>query len=214
MTDVEPDAAPKRHSVREAVGVFHDANALEAAIDELLDSGFERAEISLLASDKSVEDKLGHAYRKVTELEDDTGAPRVAYVDRDSVVEGKTGVIGGLAYVGALAAAGAVVASGGTLAAVLAAAVGAGGAGGLLGTFAARWIGREHAKTMQSQLDKGGLLLWVHIRDEDHERRAVDILSRHSADDVHVHDLPAQVEPEGDPLSNWQPDPFLPSAKV
>lgn len=214
MTDAEPGAAPKGRSVREAVGVFHDANALEAAIDELLDSGFERAEISLLASDKTIEDKLGHAYQKVAELENDSGAPRVAYVDRDSVVEGKTGMIGGLAYVGALAAAGAVVASGGTLAAVIAAAVGAGGAGGVLGTFAARWIGRDHANSMQNQIDKGGLLLWVHIRDDEHEKRAVDILSRHSADDVHVHDLPAQIGPEGDPLSNWQPDPFLPSAKV
>lgn len=214
MTDVEPEAAPQGHAVREAVGVFHDANALEAAVDELLESGFERGEISLLASDRTVEDKLGHAYRKVTEMEDDTGAPRVAYVDRDSLIEGKTGMIGGLAYVGALAAAGAVVASGGTLAAVIAAAVGAGGAGGVLGTFAARWIGRDHATSMQNQLDKGGLLLWVHVRDQDHEKRAVDILSRHSADDVHVHDLPAQVEPEGDPLSRWQPDPFLPGAKV
>ncbi|MCP4246727.1 MAG: hypothetical protein GY778_06730, partial [bacterium] len=46
------------------------------------------------------------------------------------------------------------------------------------------------------------------------EQRAVDILSRHSADDVHVHDLPAPEEPEWDPLSGLQPDPFLPGAKV
>ncbi len=46
--------------IREAVAVFDDAEALQAAIDELESSGFDRAEISLLAGAKSVEEKLGH----------------------------------------------------------------------------------------------------------------------------------------------------------
>lgn len=34
--------------VREAVGVFGDADAMQCAIDDLLSSGFDRAELSLL----------------------------------------------------------------------------------------------------------------------------------------------------------------------
>ena len=44
---------------------------------------------------------------------------------------------------------------------------------------------------LQEQLDRGGLLLWVHTRDAAHEERATEILRRHSGRDVHVHDLPA-----------------------
>ena len=201
-------------TVREAVGVFHDWGSLQAAVDELQVSGFDRAEISLLAGEKTVQDKLGHVYEKVADLEDDANTPRAAYVGRDSMVEAKTGVIGALAYVGAIATVGAVVASGGTLAWALAGAAMAGGGGGLIGAVAARWLGRDRARDLQAQLDKGGLLLWVRLRDHEHEKRASDILTKHSADDVHVHEMSSSRDPEADPLSGMEPDPFLPNARV
>jgi len=201
-------------TIREAVGVFHEWSSLRTAVDELTSSGFDRAEISLLAGEQAVQDKLGHVYEKVADLEDNADAPRVAYAARDSVVEAKTGVISGLAYVGAVAAVGAIVASGGTLAWAIGGAALAGGGGGLIGAVAARWIGRDHAKDLQAKLDKGGLLLWVRLRDTEHEKRAVDILSKHSADDVHVHDLPTTRDPATDPLDGIQPDPFLPKARI
>ena len=94
-------------------------------------------------------------------------------------------------YVGATAAAGAIVATGGTLAAGIAAAAVGGGAGGLIGTTLAGWVGDTHAKHLQEQLDRGGLLLWVRTTDDKREKRAVDILSKHSGHDVHVHSIPA-----------------------
>ncbi|MGF1641733.1 MAG: hypothetical protein ACFCUO_12355 [Rhodospirillales bacterium] len=214
MSETERQPSAPAVTIREAVGVFRDWNALQAAVDELQVSGFDRSEISLLAGSRTVEEKLGHVYAKVGELEDDPKAARAAYIGRDSLVEARTGIIGGLAYVGAVAAVGAIVASGGTLAAAIIGAVAAGGGGGLIGTIAAKWLGRERAKDMQAQLDKGGLLLWIRIRDGEHERRAVDILTRHAADDVHVHDLPASAQPEIDPLVGFEPDPFLPKARV
>ena len=51
--DDQPD------TIREAVGVFASENDLQAAIDELLSSGFHRAELSLLASEEAVNEKLG-----------------------------------------------------------------------------------------------------------------------------------------------------------
>lgn len=214
MTEAGKEASASNFTIREAVGVFHDWSSLQAAVDELQASGFDRSEFSLLAGERAVEEKLGHVYQKVKDLEDDQKVPRTAYVGRDSMVEARVGVIGGLAYVGALAAVGAIVASGGTLAAAIIGAVAAGGGGGLIGSVASRWLGRDRAKELQAQLDKGGLLLWVRIRDGDHEQRAMDILGKHSADDVHVHDIPASAVPESDPLSGFEPDPFLPKARV
>jgi len=65
-------------AVREAVRIFHDAKAF-VAIDELLSSGFHRAEPSLLASRSAVEEKLGHRDEKVAAMADDAAVPRAAY---------------------------------------------------------------------------------------------------------------------------------------
>jgi hypothetical protein len=180
-----------KQTMSEAVGVFEDSTRLQEAIDELLSAGFDRAELSLLAGEDAVAEKLGHRYKKVQEIEDDTSLPRQAYVSPESIGDAQGGLIGGLMYVGAGAAAGAVVASGGAFAAAIAAASLAGGAGGLIGGILARWLGAHQAHHVQEQLDHGGLLLWVRTRDKAHERRAVEILKRHSGRDVHVHALPA-----------------------
>ena len=169
-------------TVREAVGVFASADTLQAAIDDLLTSGFDRAELSLLAGEDTVVAKLGHHYRKVAELEDDPTAARVCYVSPES--------IGGLLYAGAVAATGAILVSGGSLAAAVIGAAAAGGAGGLAGTVLARLVGDHQAGRLQEQLDHGGLLLWVRTWNAADEARAVGILKRHSGRDVHLHGTP------------------------
>ena len=172
---------------REAVGIFHSSEGLQDAIDELLSSGFHRAELSLLASEAAIVEKLGHRYAKVDVLADDPEVPRVAYVSTEAIGDAEGGIIGGLVYVGATVAAGAVVASGGTLLAVIAGVALAGGAGGLIGSVLAKWLGDHHARYLQDQLERGGLLLWVRTRDSAREERAVEILTKYSAEKVHVH---------------------------
>ncbi|MFY9658190.1 MAG: hypothetical protein WAK01_16685 [Methylocystis sp.] len=172
---------------REAVGVFKTAEALQEAIDELLASGFDYAVLNLMASERAVEEKLGHKYRKVEELEDDTSVPRVEYIAPESIGEAEGALIGGLLYIGA--GVGAVLASAGTLAAIITAGAIGGGAGALIGSVLAKLVGDHHAHYLQEQLDHGGLLLWVGIRDEEHEKRATEILKKHSGLDVHVHSI-------------------------
>lgn len=176
---------------REAVGVFHSADALQEAIDELLSSGFDRAEINLLAGAHAVEEKLGHLYERTSEAEDDPEAPRADYVSPESVGDAEGGVIGALMYVPATLAAGAVVASGGTLAAAFTATAAAAGAGALVGTVLAKIIGDHHAEYLHDQLEKGGLLLWVLTPTPAKEARATAILKKHAAGDVHVHGIAA-----------------------
>jgi hypothetical protein len=177
--------------VRETVGVFHDEASLQNAVDEMLISGFDRSSLSLLASQHAVEEKLGHKYEKVGELEDDLSIPRTVYIGKDSRTEAETAVVSGLAYVGALGAAGAIVASGGTIAAAILGAAAAAGVGGAIGGVLARFMDRHHAKYLQEQLDHGGLLLWVATHGTDQENKAHAILQRCGAGHVHAHTLPA-----------------------
>ncbi|HET6157871.1 MAG TPA: hypothetical protein VFE34_05970 [Dongiaceae bacterium] len=175
---------------REAVGLFHDENKLQDACDELLINGFNHADLSLLAADRTIETRLGSKFERVADLEDNPGVAFQAFVDSDSRTEGKGVLVGGLFYIGAMAAAGAVVASGGAIAALVLGVAAGGGAGGLIGVMLARFLEKHHAHALQEHLDKGGLLLWVHTPDEAHERTALEILRRCGAEDAHVHSLP------------------------
>jgi len=180
----------KEPKIREAVAAFTSAQDMEAAIDELLSSGFARAEISLLAASDTVREKLGHAFSSTRELEDDADVPTTAYVARESIGDAEGAVIGGLMYVGAFLAFGPVVASGGAIGAAIIAAMLGGSGGAAVGSILAALIGKNYSDYLEVQLESGGILLWVRTRDDEHEERAKDILSRHSGQGVHVHGIP------------------------
>jgi hypothetical protein len=126
----------------------------------------------------------------VSALADDPSVPRTAYVSPEAIGDAEGGLIAGLLSVGAMASAGGVIAAGGTLAAAVAATTLAGGAGAFVGSILAKWVGDHHAHYLKEQMDHGGLLLWVRTWDAEDEKRAVEILKRHSGGDVHVHTLP------------------------
>jgi hypothetical protein len=182
-------AEASKTSMREAVAVFDDVSDLDAAVEELRQAGFERGAISLLATEDAVQKKLGHRYERVEELEDEPDAPRVTYRTPAALGESEDVLIGSLTYLPAVVAAGTVVASAGIVAAAV---TGTALAGALIGTVLARWIDKQHAEHLQEQLDRGGLLLWVRTPDQAAERRALEILTRHSAHDVHIHELPVK----------------------
>jgi len=181
------------NQTREAVGVFGDADTMQQAINDLLSSGFDHADLSLLASEETVEEKLGHKYKKVAEIEDDAAVPRTRYVSQEAISEGEYVFTGGLVLLGALGAVGIVVASGGALAAALTGAAVGGGTWGLVGEILAKFIGEDHSRHIEEQLTHGGLLLWVRCLNSEREKSAMEILSKHSGRDVHVHALPASA---------------------
>lgn len=178
-----------RTTIREAVGVFKDAGKMEDAVEELEESGFDRAEISLLASDDTVRQKLGHRFYDAKSLEDDPAVPRKAFVSTAAIGDAEGALIGGLMYAGALAAAGVTVASGGAFGALLAAAVAGGASGGLVGGVLASLVGESQARQIEDEIRHGGLLVWVRTPSEDDEKRALDVFRRNGAADVHVHSI-------------------------
>ncbi len=182
-------AEPGKTTIREAVAVFDEVSELDAAVEDLLAAGFKKSDISLLASEDAVSKKLGHRYERVEELEDEPDAPRIGYRTRASIGDSDDVIIGTLTYLPAVVAAGTVVASEGVVAAAI---TGTAIAGALVGTVLTRWLDKHHAEQLHEQLDRGGLLLWVRTSDSKSQRRAVEILTRHSAHDVHIHQLPVK----------------------
>jgi hypothetical protein len=132
-------------------------------------------------------EKLGHRFANVRALEDDPVVPRTAYVSPEAIGDAQGGIVSGLVYAGATAAAGTVLISGGAIVAAIVAATLVGGAGGIVGALLAKWLGDNHAQYLQTQVDQGGLLLWVRTTDAKAEDRAVNILQGHASRDVHVH---------------------------
>jgi len=179
------------HNATEAVGLFHTAQDLQAAIDDLLAQGFDRADINLMASERAIEEKLHHAVVHVRDFEDQPGVPTAAYVSSETLGAATGGIIGTLIYIPALVGGIAVVSTGGPAAAAIAAAAINGGIGGAIGMYLSSFIGKAHAQRIEEHLEHGGLLLWVRTPNEAREQRAMAILTGHNATDVHLHVLPS-----------------------
>lgn len=188
-------------TVREVVGTFRSEEHLAAAMAELTQAGWDRADLSLLGAESvirpHVEAPIEETAREAT---DDPTLPRSAVFTDTDERQGRT-LLGGMAgVIAALGAAGAVVVTGGgALAALVGAAVAGGGATAAV-QAAGRWLGARRDDFLQEQIDRGGILLWVALRKAGQEERAQEILERHGAEHVHVHEVPVEVE-QGPPAT-------------
>lgn len=198
----------QRYRVREVVGVFDSYDELEDAVEDLEIAGFDRSQVNLLVHEDTVREKLGDRV-DIRKLEDDPEAPVENPVDRHEVAEGKAALTAGTALLGSFVALGLVVTAEISIPiAILAAAIG-GGAGGTIGGLLAKYLGDLRAREIEEQIRAGGLLLWVQVRDAEQERKAIEILQKHGAKDVHAHEIEREWGDEQVPLAKSQPDPFL-----
>lgn len=176
----------------EAVAVFDSLAQLQRAIDVLLESGFDRADVSLLAAADAVDAAVGHV--PMRQIEDSPKTPRGIYVSPEAMGAAEGGIIGTLAYLGGTATAAVIALAGGPITAIMVGGVLASGAGGLVGSGVAAIIGMRRAAYFDEQLARGGLLLWVRTWTAEQEERAVTVLRRSCGRDVHVHAFNAAQE--------------------
>lgn len=167
--------------VKEVVGIFDDKESLDSAVAELEVTNFSRDKLSVLGSQKAMEEHFGKAEVPPEKAEDDPDAPRSPPVHPEEETLGTAAIVGGGAYVGAV---GLAVAAGAafTVPAVLTAAALGGGAGGVL----AKLLGDYYTGHIENQIEKGGLLLWVQTPTADEEEQAKQIIEKHGGHDVHV----------------------------
>jgi hypothetical protein len=208
------DEVIERTRVREVAGVFHAYDPLDAAADDLLQAGFDRADVDIIGDLRVAYRRIG-AYVAPEELADVSVAPRRPYFNRQDVAVATSVVAGTLAcIVGMAVAYDAAVSSVSTGVAVGAALVAALAAGGVVAGFVARHLGRRAPEGMEWLVPERGIIIWVRVRSPEQERAAQAILRSHGAQAVRVHEIEIDKRTEDLPLASLRPDPWLGSERL
>ncbi len=178
-------------TIREVVAAFDSREALEDAIEDLQSHGFDRSQLSLLASSSTLDEHLRQPLADTRELERDPAAPRSEQpLDRTDVGNVAGVAVGTPAALAALGAAGVATAlTGGAVAGIAVAALAAAGGVGALGGLLAKRYNDQVAADFQAQVERGGILLWVSLRDPTQEADARSILARHATGEIRAHDI-------------------------
>jgi len=188
--ELRPEYTPTQSDrVREVVALFSDVAALEHAVEDLLTHGFYHGALSVLASEKVVREKLGHRIEDIAAVADEPDLPRRSWVEPEARMEGRGALASVLGYFGAVTALGLTFATGGAAAIAIGAAALGAGAGAGLGVGLGKLFDQRLVREFESQLNHGGILLWVRLNQDNLcEARAMEILNRHGAHHVHVHE--------------------------
>jgi hypothetical protein len=202
------------YTVREVVGVFPTAKALEIAVDQLGLAGVNRAAISVLSVNPKRTHRVDEFYRSAQAIADDPKARHAAFASRGSRIEGEVVAIAVPLEIGGFAGAWAIAAAGGALITAIGATVLGGAVGAGLGLLLFRAVARHHAATIESQLTAGGLVLWVCTPDEAAEQQAQQLMQRCGGSSIHAHSVEREWGVADIPLHDVQPDPLLEHEKA
>jgi hypothetical protein len=173
------EAAKSFPVIREAVASFPDREHFRSAVSALLAAGFERSDLSVLAS----HDSLAVA-------DEAAGTPREVL---------RAGLSDEIKYIAPLTVAGIIVLSGGPIAIALAALVGAGLGGAALKELFDDYTASRHSEDFAAALKAGAALLWVRCPDPDSELAATRILEEAGGHHVHVHGRSPRSDEPGRP---------------
>lgn len=176
--------------VRQAIGIFFEREHLDAAIDDLRNSGFDHDQIGLLATEQTVEKSLSDIYAKTNLHLDASKEPKMAYVNKKANDDNFWSRSGGLFFAGSTATTGAIVATAAVLGGPMVVAAAAAAGVGALGAAAALTMGKSDAESLGEQVDQGHILLFVRVTNPDEERTATRILSQHAGMDAKVYEVP------------------------
>ena len=153
-------------AAREVVGLFTRRDDFERAVAALTAAGFDRTDLSVLASHESI---------------DVAGTPGKPWKDA------LTALVGELKYEGPLVASGAILLAGGPVAATIAGIIGAATAGVAAKEVLEEVTATPHTEDFARSLVAGSVILWVRVDAENREKAAAEVLSANGGRNVHVH---------------------------
>lgn len=197
-------------SSREVTGVFHSRKALIDAADDLLVAGFDRADIDVSASFDELQRRLNYQSIPPADLADIPTAARQPLIDQgdvlttDAVVGSLAGCIGAVAMAYFLIVRGMAPLSVGIVSVLTGLVV-----GGVAVLVVRRRLQRERVRGLEKLAEAHGLLIWVRVQSPEKEAEAQEILARHGAEAVHVHEIELAKTPEDLPLHSLRVDPWL-----
>ena len=155
------------NEARDAVGVFAEREAFEAAVAELKAAGFDHSDLSVLATREAIE---------------------AAGTQEESWSDVFTAFVNEIRYENPLFASGMIFLAGGpvtaTIAGIIAAAVG----GLAVKDVVEEVVARPHTEKFARAVEAGGAILWVRAASAERERDAMAILEANGATNVHVVD--------------------------
>ncbi len=151
---------------REVIGLFADRDSFEAAVAALTEAGFDRADLSVLASHESL---------------DAAGAPGKPWPDV------MTALLGEVKYEVPLVASGAILLAGGPVTATIAGVIGAAVGGVAIKEVLEEVAAKPHTEDFSRSLEAGSVILWVRAEDNDREAAAARILETSGGTNIHVH---------------------------
>jgi uncharacterized protein (TIGR02271 family) len=160
------------------VALYDDFSTAERVVQELVDAGFTRENISLVAND--VAGEYGHRYTRTEDLSTDYDDDDVSAGEGAGIGALEGGVLGLLAGLGALAipGIGPVLAAGPLLGALIGATAGA-VTGGLVAGLMDSGVPETDAQYYAEGVRRGGTLVSVHAADDQIDE-AVAIMNRYS----------------------------------
>lgn len=157
------------------VGVFHDRDDADRAVDELRKAGFRNEQIGVVA-------KRDDAHTGTTDADDDEGSRAGSGALAGMVAGAGIGGLVGLGIIaGVIPVLGPVIA-GGTLATILANAAGGAALAGVAGALMGAGVPEHEAEYYQNEFESGRTLVTVHCEGRTDE--AMQILRRHHSYDL------------------------------
>lgn len=159
--ELPPDA------VREVVAAYGDKPGFTAAVEALLAAGFDRTDLSVLASHDSLA----------------VAAPIAGY-ESEPAREVEAGLAGEWGVLESISLLGALLLVGGPIAAATAAVVGTGAGVMALRPLFAELTQSAHAEGFAAAVEAGRILLWVRTADADAADRACAILAGTGGRDI------------------------------
>lgn len=162
----EVQAKAEQSAAPEIVGRFGDRKSFKSAVEDLRAAGFAHSDLSVLDTRESLSasDSSGEAWG-----------------------EAMAGLVGEVKYIGPLTAAGLIMIASGPVGMAVSGLVAAGITGYALRELLDDIKATPHTEEFARALEHGAVLLWVRAESAERQTLARDILTRHGAQDVHLH---------------------------
>ncbi|MGI6207818.1 MAG: DUF2382 domain-containing protein [Anaerolineae bacterium] len=161
------------------VALYEDFETAQRVVQDLVNNGFDRSDISLVASD--AEGKYSERLRGAREGRTTTGEAVGTGAGIGALLGGGAGLLVGLGAL-AIPGIGPVIAAGPLITTLAGAGIGA-AAGGLVGALVSAGLPEEEARAYAEGVRRGGTLVTVNTSDEAADR-AADIMRRYSPVDI------------------------------
>ncbi len=170
----------------EVEGIFKSKDELDQAVNELFVHGFDQSSLSVLSDKIIIHQNFQKKLKDILDLANNSSVSRTFFLAEENIGLAEGAIISVLMYVGTLTAAGIIILKGGNVKLTLTIAVSIGILFTLVGIWLANIIRKHHKEYIENQLKKGGLLLWVQLKNKSQLNIVKAVLEKNNAINVHL----------------------------